>query len=357
MATYSRVTPTGWIQGDDTNSASRVTPSGWEQVTGVSGIYLYWTVAPEALASYTNDDAGAAKIVAGQDSAGTTLPITQYGSEFAEGQTSPLDAIPGATGLTLNTPYKLAWTFFDGTTYGGGGTVKVVISETFTTDVGPRLYWAVVPESLSDYTNDDAGAAKIKAGQDEAGTALTAGTFGSQLYTPGTGPTIDAVTPPTSQLTNGINYVIVGTLWDGTVYGGGLGEKVVRSDPFTTTSSSISLTTSGVTLSLSITSPDVIESIVVTAGATTNLTSISQPVVAKDQPKDLQIDNILAMSAIIEAQLGVLRAIAASTSTFDSTATFAGVILSGQNFPTLSNPQLFEISGNTARPRVTVTWA
>lgn len=33
MAIFSRVTPTGWSQGDDTTSFSRVTPTGWEQVT------------------------------------------------------------------------------------------------------------------------------------------------------------------------------------------------------------------------------------------------------------------------------------------------------------------------------------
>jgi hypothetical protein len=32
VATYSRVTPAGWSQGDDTSDASRVTPTGWEQV-------------------------------------------------------------------------------------------------------------------------------------------------------------------------------------------------------------------------------------------------------------------------------------------------------------------------------------
>lgn len=32
MADYSRVTPTGWSQGDDSADVARVTPTGWEQV-------------------------------------------------------------------------------------------------------------------------------------------------------------------------------------------------------------------------------------------------------------------------------------------------------------------------------------
>ena len=37
MATFSRVTPTGWLQDDDASDASRVTPTGWQQSTAVGG--------------------------------------------------------------------------------------------------------------------------------------------------------------------------------------------------------------------------------------------------------------------------------------------------------------------------------
>lgn len=33
MATFSRVSPTGWVQGDDATAAARVTPTGWGQIT------------------------------------------------------------------------------------------------------------------------------------------------------------------------------------------------------------------------------------------------------------------------------------------------------------------------------------
>lgn len=41
MATFSRVTPTGWSQGDNSSSYSRASPAGWEQETvSVSSITL-----------------------------------------------------------------------------------------------------------------------------------------------------------------------------------------------------------------------------------------------------------------------------------------------------------------------------
>ena len=41
MATFSRVTPWGWEQGDDSTDQSRVTPGGWEQVVGAGGGTTY----------------------------------------------------------------------------------------------------------------------------------------------------------------------------------------------------------------------------------------------------------------------------------------------------------------------------
>lgn len=35
MATQSRVTPTGWLQYDDSATFSRITPNGWEQFNAV----------------------------------------------------------------------------------------------------------------------------------------------------------------------------------------------------------------------------------------------------------------------------------------------------------------------------------
>lgn len=38
MATYSRVSPDGWGQGDDASGFSRVTPDGWEQIAAAGGV-------------------------------------------------------------------------------------------------------------------------------------------------------------------------------------------------------------------------------------------------------------------------------------------------------------------------------
>lgn len=37
MSAYSRVSPDGWEQGDDSSASSRVTPTGWEQVAATGG--------------------------------------------------------------------------------------------------------------------------------------------------------------------------------------------------------------------------------------------------------------------------------------------------------------------------------
>ena len=40
MADFSRVTPTGWLQGDDASESSRVTPDGWQQIPAAAGSSL-----------------------------------------------------------------------------------------------------------------------------------------------------------------------------------------------------------------------------------------------------------------------------------------------------------------------------
>jgi len=138
MADFSRVTPTGWSQGDDASDAARVTPTGWEQINAVAtggAQTLYWVVAPTALADYTDDDTSAGYIRNGQDDTGSALAAGSYGSIASP--TTPganvVDAAAAATGLTPGTAYRIAWTIWDGVNYGGGTATKVVESASFTT--------------------------------------------------------------------------------------------------------------------------------------------------------------------------------------------------------------------------------
>lgn len=41
MATFSRVTPTGWLQGDNSSGYSRVAPTGWFQQVAASVTVLF----------------------------------------------------------------------------------------------------------------------------------------------------------------------------------------------------------------------------------------------------------------------------------------------------------------------------
>lgn len=43
MATFSRVSPTGWSQGDDASNIARVSPTGWDQVNAAAAAFkAYW---------------------------------------------------------------------------------------------------------------------------------------------------------------------------------------------------------------------------------------------------------------------------------------------------------------------------
>ena len=100
---------------------------------------------------------------------------------------------------------------------------------------GLELYWVVVESSLADYSNDAAGAAKIKSGQDDTGAALPASQYGAQPFYSDIGAvTVDAWVEATG-LTSGTSHRIAWTIFDGTNYGGATDSTyVVISDPFTT---------------------------------------------------------------------------------------------------------------------------
>ena len=213
---------------------------------------------------------------------------------------------------------------------------------------GTYLYWAVVPEALSDYTNDDAGAAKIRLGQDEAGTALEAGTFGSQLYTPGSGPTVDAVSPPTDQLDPATSYVIVGTLWDGTVYGGGgAGAKVVKSSPFTTASSGVSAEQTETS-----TPADTPAATQATARAQAETSTPADTPAATQATARAQAETTASAetAAAVAAFLATMAESVTLASTQDATVPLP-------NAPVLSLATATDILTTSARPRVTVTFA
>ena len=106
MSAYSRVSPDGWEQGDDSSASSRVTPTGWEQVaatgggtsaptlsaptvtsvtttgataritaTGGRGGTIYWTV------QLAGTDPSTAEVAAGQDGVGAALAAGQKGTQ------------------------------------------------------------------------------------------------------------------------------------------------------------------------------------------------------------------------------------------------------------------------------------
>ena len=50
-------------------------------------------------------------------------------------------------------------------------------------DAGLTLYWAIQPSGTANWADDATGGAQIRAGQDGAGSALPAGSYGSQAYT------------------------------------------------------------------------------------------------------------------------------------------------------------------------------
>ncbi|MBK8858850.1 MAG: hypothetical protein IPN11_14550 [Opitutaceae bacterium] len=64
------------------------------------------------------------------------------------------------------------------TTYGTG---SYGAGEEESSDV--VLYWAVQPSATADWADNSTGGAQIRAGQDGAGSALAAGSFGNQAYT------------------------------------------------------------------------------------------------------------------------------------------------------------------------------
>lgn len=77
MATFSRVSPSGWQQGDDASTLSRVSPTGWESVTAsaatvytidaASGSYTLTGAAAELLAQRNVDAQSGSYALTGAD--------------------------------------------------------------------------------------------------------------------------------------------------------------------------------------------------------------------------------------------------------------------------------------------------
>ena len=142
MADYSRVTPWGWEQGNDSNDAVYVTPGGWEQITGTTG-KLYYVIAPSS--AWVTPTASEIKYGIYNGSAavssGSQLAPLISTNEFAF--STP------ATGLAASTSYRIAYVWSDGV-YNS----EVVVSAPFTTEAAssslPVLSFPTyVPGSLS----------------------------------------------------------------------------------------------------------------------------------------------------------------------------------------------------------------
>ena len=77
------------------------------------------------------------------------------------------------------------------------------------------LYWAVQPSATADWADNSTGGAQIKAGQDGAGSALAAGSFGNQAYT--AAGTLDMAVAA-SGLTPGQSYEFGYVVYDSVSY-------------------------------------------------------------------------------------------------------------------------------------------
>lgn len=80
-------------------------------------------------------------------------------------------------------------------------------------DAGLTLYWAIQPSGTANWADDETGGAQIRAGQDGTGSALPAGSYGSQEYT-AAGEIDMAVSA--SGLTPGASYEFGFVLYDPT---------------------------------------------------------------------------------------------------------------------------------------------
>lgn len=99
MATFSRVSPTGWLQGDDGSTFSRVSPTGWDQVNAAAAAFkAYWSRAANQLIGHamkknvSGQVIGVQMISASDGSAFTgavTAYITKDGGVQAIGSGSP----------------------------------------------------------------------------------------------------------------------------------------------------------------------------------------------------------------------------------------------------------------------------
>jgi len=97
------------------------------------------------------------------------------------------------------------------------------------------LYWVVCPSASAGYTDDDTSAGYIKDGKNASGSALPAGTYGTRSA-PVTTDTVDATSPPTTQLSPATAYKVAWTIYDDVAltYGGGTANKVEISAEFYT---------------------------------------------------------------------------------------------------------------------------
>ena len=76
---------------------------------------------------------------------------------------------------------------------------------------GLTLYWAIQPSITANWADDETGGAQIRNGQDGAGAALPAGSYGSQEYT--AAGVLDMVTAA-SGLTSGHSYEFGFVIYD-----------------------------------------------------------------------------------------------------------------------------------------------
>lgn len=83
MATFSRVSPTGWLQGDDASTFSRVSPTGWDQVNAAAAFKAYWARGANQLIGHAMKKNVAGQVIGVQmisasDGSAFTGAVTAY---------------------------------------------------------------------------------------------------------------------------------------------------------------------------------------------------------------------------------------------------------------------------------------
>jgi len=174
MAAFSRVTPTGWSQGDDASAIARVSPSGWDQVAAsASGTTITGALGTATATGYTASlninrtisgalgTATASGFQATVSNSTDTTITGALGTAVASGFTATVNAnrtIAGSLGTAVASGFQAGVTNDNSTRIDGA--LGIVVATGYTATLGVnRLIAGILGEAFaSGFTgNVDAG--------------------------------------------------------------------------------------------------------------------------------------------------------------------------------------------------------